>query len=362
MAVSYAFTAYQKDFLRSKSHIQQTMDTIEQPKLWHRRCGRYKFIIKLDLYSCVYPVPCHCTMDRQQKVQPTWMQGPAPQVEKEATPKEIAKVVSRIHKLYDKDVPFYDRDSIKDLATQVEKANPGDVVYVKDLNGKQVTFRIETGNVVPGGKFGVDKVVVQPVITFKPLQELLEPNRWHLREAFCSIEVNHRLERWNKTKGAMIPRHVEPYKAVDPFFKGIKHEWDSSKACRDFQEILNKRFHGQLTKIVAFALGWMSYDVDYPTAKNSAMQHAALITLRDFEADEKGLPCFSQEPSYSDVDKAILKKRGITPIENPHGFLEVDEHTAVVCLGADAPIHQIVADITKPAVILWDKQPENSDG
>ena len=64
--------------------------------------------------------------------------------------------------------------------------------------------------------------------------------------------------------------------------------------------------------------------------------------------------CYAQDPSYLDCDKEFLKTICIDTIEDPKGFLEVDEKTLVVSVSPDVPVKQIVADLQRPAAMLWD--------
>jgi hypothetical protein len=42
-------------------------------------------------------------------------------------------------------------------------------------------------------------------------------------------------------------------------------------------------------------------------------------------------------------------------LDDPRAFLEVDETTILICIGSDIPVHQIVADIARPAIMIWDE-------
>ena len=55
---------------------------------------------------------------------------------------------------------------------------------------------------------------------------------------------------------------------------------------------------------------------------------------------------FTQDPVYTDVDKLILQEPGIIVLDNLQAFLEIDDFTAVFSYAADAPVREIVSDIT----------------
>jgi hypothetical protein len=58
---------------------------------------------------------------------------------------------------------------------------------------------------------------------------------------------------------------------------------------------------------------------------------------------------------YEDVDREVLGELGMTVLDNPRGFLEVDESTVVFAQAPGVAVRQIVADIARPAVMIWDR-------
>ncbi len=58
---------------------------------------------------------------------------------------------------------------------------------------------------------------------------------------------------------------------------------------------------------------------------------------------------------YEDVDRTVLGELGMTVLDHPRGFLEVDEATVVFSQAPLVAVRQIVADIARPAVMVWDK-------
>jgi hypothetical protein len=65
--------------------------------------------------------------------------------------------------------------------------------------------------------------------------------------------------------------------------------------------------------------------------------------------------CYAQDPSYTAVDKRLLRNKGVTVLEDPRGFLEVDDDSVVISVSPTVPVRQIVADIAKPMVLIWDR-------
>ena len=87
-------------------------------------------------------------------------------------------------------------------------------------------------------------------------------------------------------------------------------------------------------------------------------EHALVLSIRDFFARRDPtttVRCYAQDPVYGDVNREVLGELGMTVLDNPRGFLEVDESTAVYSLAPEVAVRQIVADIARPALMIWDR-------
>ncbi|KAK3945375.1 hypothetical protein QBC46DRAFT_116863 [Diplogelasinospora grovesii] len=93
----------------------------------------------------------------------------------------------------------------------------------------------------------------------------------------------------------------------------------------------------------------------------NTVHNTAILTIRDMLAKSKGLAdpntikCYAQGPRYTDVDRQVLEDQGITVLDDPKAFLEIDEETVVLSICPEIPVRQIVADIARPAMMIWDK-------
>lgn len=63
---------------------------------------------------------------------------------------------------------------------------------------------------------------------------------------------------------------------------------------------------------------------------------------------------YSQEPAYSRICEQVLGPHGITVLTGVQGFLEVDNSTVVFSVAPNVPVKQIVVDLARPAIIVWD--------
>lgn len=110
-----------------------------------------------------------------------------------------------------------------------------------------------------------------------------------------------------------------------------------------------------INKVLAFETGsfWRSYSGNYDDdtrfrgLRDRAWQHALIKDIRDFVTSKTGneVKAYVQDPSYTADDEPFLQNLGLEQLEDPEGFLRVDEHTLVCSIKARIPVMQIIADI-----------------
>ena len=104
-------------------------------------------------------------------------------------------------------------------------------------------------------------------------------------------------------------------------------------------------------------------------SRRAAYQHALILTIRTvlLEVDSRHgsdlvpLTCYSQDPRYTPNDKIVLKDHFITVIDDPRGFLEVDESTTVISIAPNIPLKEVIADIARPAMMILDRLPAEGE-
>lgn len=147
-------------------------------------------------------------------------------------------------------------------------------------------------------------------------------------------------------------------------FRCHHRAWYKSATCMDLERYLStSTFPIPIEKIVCFGLGTLGHPNERSSAR-SFRQHLAAKTIG--EALEKNgrsnIPIYAQDPAYNDVDKELLKNIGITHLDDPKGFLEVDSKTLVFSVSPNVPVKQIIADVQWPAAMLWNPvKPEEEE-
>lgn len=202
---------------------------------------------------------------------------------------------------------------------------------------------------------------MDPYLDYRTFQHLTiheDPLYFSPHLAYCPTRLIYPLRsRRSSTKEILDPWKPQALEEVqDGLDAGIKM-WEDSKDCRQLQSLFRAASVPSISKVVAFGCSTMAFKVDQ--RGTSITQHALILTMRDIvkqmtkSPDKPGIQCFAQDPIYTEVDKEVLRRSGITVLEDPRAFLEVDDETVVVSFAPDIPVRQIIADIARPAVLVW---------
>lgn len=140
-------------------------------------------------------------------------------------------------------------------------------------------------------------------------------------------------------------------------FQAYRAAWEASEDCTRLKASMAAAASlPGITKIIAFACSTFSRESD-EIGGRCATQHALILTLRDMlQASQPGaqIRCLAQDPMYTETDKAVLAEVGIAAVDDPQGFLEVDDQSVVLAFSANVPVRQIITDLARPVVLAWD--------
>jgi hypothetical protein len=200
--------------------------------------------------------------------------------------------------------------------------------------------------------------------------------------AYLPVSIAIATEIRNTKTGEVLdlgPKKTSDYAAVREKFDRERRRLEESECFAQLRACLTSRgvkIPAAVDKVVAFALGCMSWDKErdgrkdgeedekdaWDTVGRSMAQHSLMLAARDLlqgatgaGAARSGVKCYAQDPEYAAVDKRLLSEEGATVLEDPRGFLEVDENCVVISASPNVPVRQIVADIARPAVLIWDE-------
>lgn len=203
-----------------------------------------------------------------------------------------------------------------------------------------------------------------PMINYKTYQHLIaantNPNQYCPRLAYCPLRIHYYdRERDTTTNQLLHQNRGQTLKATrEAFDAGVK-TWENSE---DYKKItaalMASTIPDKITKVIAFACCTMSGRE--AVHERSIRQHALILTIKNVLRSKSltadgNIRCYAQDPVYMDADRAVLEDKGIHILEDPHGFLEVDDSSAVLSFAPNVPVRQIVADVARPAIMIWNK-------
>ena len=292
---------------------------------------------------------------------------------------EVQALWAPINAIYDSGTPFFTKAAIRGLVRQIDESGIHRVqtkpltlkLSILGIDGSVVDTSLQTGVKYPvpprwppreDGSVLMDAMLS---IEFRPVDRLTSIGSFDLsefdpRKAFLTMTVDVlTVPVLPATGEVVLDRPVRPAPETRAILQQEKAKWDASAACRELMATLQGLADaGQLPyvdKVVAFACHSPSV---VERAERVAAEHALVLSIRDFFARQSPtttVQCYVQDPMYEDVDRQALEELGMTMLEHPRGFLEVDESTAVFAQAPGVAVRQIVADIARPALMIWDK-------
>ncbi|KAK6951072.1 hypothetical protein Daesc_007601 [Daldinia eschscholtzii] len=283
---------------------------------------------------------------------------------------EVEVVSNGIVEMYNRGTRLFTKDTIRHIAEQLEKYRDN------KLENNKLHFTNMKGEDV--------EVILDP--SKPPVWE--DMNTVDPQKACLAIGVtwpgphpvlhHHRLPSIDETLSNTFSRAE-----LGQVFDHVRQQWEASEQYVRLKKLLKSR-KAQLAnvkKIVAVALGTLANGSK--VSRPSIVQHALTLSLQQMLSKMKTpdnrivgifqsirdsvlrnkivktpIPCFAQDPAYLPRDKAVLAELGITFLEDPWAFLEVDDTSLVVSVDPNIPVRQIIADIARPVAIIQHKMME----
>ncbi|KAI1372005.1 hypothetical protein F4677DRAFT_463619 [Hypoxylon crocopeplum] len=294
-----------------------------------------------------------------------------------------AKIVScDIIDIYNRDIPFFIRADLENVAKQLDSHKEGtledDTLHLTNLKGEDVEIILNptVPSVWKDTRCDHGDRREGPYIYYRSIQktiDYLDMESFDRQSAYLPFAVLYPSPT-RHTHYSDVP----PTISIRRLNKVLGKKRKSWEACEQYSHLKgllksNEILLRNVNKVVAFACGTM---VDGSEIKrDNVTQHAFILSVQKILLKMKGrvarsfLPpflskgksadigvrCISQDPAYWPLDKQVLFGAGVHVLEDPVAFLEVDHNSIVVSIDANAPIQQIIADLGRPAAIIWQK-------
>ncbi|KAI0137845.1 hypothetical protein F4776DRAFT_670821 [Hypoxylon sp. NC0597] len=267
--------------------------------------------------------------------------------------KRIRAAIEGIKTLYEAGAPLFTKAAIKKFAEELDAFERGvltdNKVVLRTFDGKDVSV-----DVCPNSENG-KKIVA--AIRYEAIDHITD-EEFHLflygPVHFLPLQVAYRQERL---------REDRPDCTTEDLYLELgnaRKEWEQSEHHAQLRNLLaSVKLPCDIKKVIGFALGSFSFP---NWGQRCRVQHSILMSIHQWASanmGEKTKPqCYVQDPAYSNREKQILEEMGVTALNDPWGFLEADESSIIISISPDVPVRQIITDIARPAMILWDKLDE----
>ncbi|KHO01757.1 uncharacterized protein MAM_00758 [Metarhizium album ARSEF 1941] len=285
------------------------------------------------------------------------------------TEEEVASrdaFVASVRELYEAGTPFFTREMIQLAQDQVDQI-ANDSATPRRVDRLGFDGKMHPQYVSPSSAFSkVHNEVYLPRVSYKSFESLtmLSPRRQCL-DALVSVGIASVCD--GVTDESDISQDV-----VRRAFDECLDLWEQSDEWAGLKERIRPHLSTlpmTIDKIIGFGLGDLSIavarDVDEEMKKRSSEQHALMLTLAGIleETTGNGVKCHAQDPAYSNICKEILAQRGVDVVHGDRGFLLVDDKSIVLSFSPNVPVRQVIADLTRPAMMVWDimSKPERSE-
>ncbi|KAK4034798.1 hypothetical protein C8A01DRAFT_18456 [Parachaetomium inaequale] len=275
---------------------------------------------------------------------------------------------------YDEGVPFYSKDIFRKAAEQFELCLQGgkseQEVSLVGLDGTPVRLLVEPGKDINEGREpswpGYKVLRTKPRLEYRNLHQLTSDHRpsWSPDRAYLVFDIVQSTEIHDLAAGKVVdPWPMADVETVRQRLRHGRSHWDSTLLFGRARSILAATgVLPSINNVVALACGSITRLVDDLDSRRSVSQHALVLAVRDFvENNEKGegtVKCFAQDPIYVPMDKQVLGEVGITVVDDPSAWLEVDEGSVVIAIAPTIPVEEVLADIARPVAIIT-LAPEN---
>ncbi|CAG8381107.1 unnamed protein product [Penicillium salamii] len=293
----------------------------------------------------------------------TWAVPEGRLVEPRETPTK-EQAIAFIDEIYESKTPFFTKKAIGELSAQLKtQITAGDTIITKDLTGASLEWKVKVGKSIwlrayPDPEVRNECIYKALGVKYNCRARLISDLDWKEVEntVFSPLGLMHRIcqvDSNSENKDIIHNHEIEERDVVAQDFQSKILAWEESETCKNFKSTLSSFASGHnINKIVGLACGSLAL----PNNDSAASQTALLVTVRNWlkERDpSKNVSCYIQDPMNTPVDKEVLADVGFEMIDDPRGWLEVDEQSVILSVAPNVPVKEIIADIARPAIVIW---------
>ncbi|KAI0977569.1 hypothetical protein F4678DRAFT_477607 [Xylaria arbuscula] len=278
---------------------------------------------------------------------------------------QMNSTVREIKACYEAGAPLFRKGEMRklgDVIALLEKGASSECnILLKGINGVDYPLELKhlRGDDFPGRDRHIGGSIWN--IGYNPIQHLTvfeDIDFFHPSSAFFSMDVTGCIRTLeDSTPTALLAPSTEELLGA---YEQRVHQFKESKDNEVLRAALQKmRTRHVLDKFVAVALGPLN--LGGQNCDRSLDQHvlvnAIASALISFNIQcSRDAKIHFQDPAYTQLDRDVLTSYGYTVVDDPQGFLMLDDNSILVSISPDVPVKQIVVDICRPAIIIWNKE------
>ncbi|GAP87467.2 putative SRR1 like protein [Rosellinia necatrix] len=278
----------------------------------------------------------------------------------------MKSIFHEIRTLYDAGIPIFTKDDIRKVGEELQRFQKGERdsggnIILKGVNGVDYEIfvhppslrRPRVNQVLGGSKWVIRYYSIESLTTYtSPDLHLFDPQL-----AYLPMQIHAPIRLLTNFDHSIDQKPPAPPTEDLSTYQAIEQQWKTSQHYTQLQEILTAiEIPFTLTKVIALALGPLI--VRSQINKGRFLQHALVSALHSILVHRGILSASSekyvQDPGYTQRDKDVIHSAGLTVLNDPEALLELDESSVLVSIAADIPVGDIVADICRPGIIIWD--------
>ncbi|KAK9787177.1 hypothetical protein SCARD494_10707 [Seiridium cardinale] len=300
--------------------------------------------------------------------------------------KKGLELAQYVRDMYDSGARLWTKDMFRNIEAELAKEPQPKSVTIRSMNGELSSKAVPVDGINPDFD---ENMYLRMYVRFKPYRDLIEDAEEESIEPECdedlgwyprdiSLEDRRTLasRALSLTRGGYLPTHIDS-RFIKATWDEARHNWSQSRVCKELKATLSGlTYIPKAKRVVCFGLGRLDRNFDASGSDELAAcdglpryrtmtQHSAALTLAAVLGERSGsgpLPVFVQDPDYSSEHREMLRDAGMEVVGGygSLAFTYVDDETVVLTCAPGIPVRQIVADIARPAAMIWD--PELSVG
>ncbi|KAI8954706.1 hypothetical protein F4801DRAFT_446107 [Xylaria longipes] len=272
----------------------------------------------------------------------------------------INLICQDIQAMYNAGTPVFTKDSIRKIGEELRhfqngEHNNGAKITLKGINGVDYELFVdppisERGENEHGG--GATWTITYNSITY--LTSCRNIEFFNFEKAYLPMWIGAPIRRIGI--GLEFKNPPTPPEEDFNMYQTIVQQWKTSQHFEQVQDVLaSVEIPFAVTKVIGLGLGPLV--VKSRVFERCVFQHALISVLRQkFSISSSA---YVQDPAYTQRDRNILHSAGLTVLEDPQGLLELDEYSILLAISPNIPIKDIVADICRPGIIIWNNLTPN---